>query len=91
MFNLKVKGIFVDVFEVFLYFVYIGDCNIILDIVMDLYMIVKWFSVDEFYNRLNDYFNFLSIDNCFDIMLWGEVFLGELLYEMVFKFLIRDF
>lgn len=24
-------------------------------------------------------------------MLWGEVFLGELLYEMVFKFLIRDF
>lgn len=34
-FNLKVKGISADAFEAFLHLVYIGDCNITSDIVMD--------------------------------------------------------
>lgn len=90
-FNLKVKGISADAFEAFLHLVYIGDCNITSDIVMDLYMIAKRFSVDELHNRLNDYLNSLSTDNCLDIMLRGEAPPGEPLYETALKFLIRDF
>lgn len=90
-FNIRIRGISADVFEVFLHLVYIGDCEITPAIVKDLSMIAKRFGVEELRIKINEYFLSMSSDDCLEILQGGSVSLDDPMYESALKSVIRDF
>ncbi|XP_062569333.1 kelch-like protein 5 [Saccostrea cucullata] len=90
-FNLRLRGITADAFEAFLHLVYMGDCEITPEIVMDVSMIAKRFGVKELRQKVADYLNSMSTENCLEILKQGVVCQSDTMYEVAFKTVVRCF